>query len=268
MLTITVCAYNRPDYLRIVLTSLLTALRECPEMQQAKIVIGVDPGGDRQAEVVDQISDFRDIFQIEERKAPELIVWPKHLGVSEHPRRLLQYVFMEMRSEFNVHLEDDTVLSPDALRLAWWYWQRARHEYIIQPIAMNRVLCMSLHSRSCEENKTVPAAVRFRSDFCPWGWCCTYLAWWLWFSHYWNFKRSLPAGFDWSASLMMRKHDLWALEPALSRVHNIGREGGEHQTPEGYDRDMQGLVWAAAVHNAEFVLDERRPARPAWEWGE
>lgn len=263
MNTITVCAYNRPGYLRAVLASLSTALRECPEMRDAKIVIGVDPGGDRQAEVIDELTNLPG--------AHELIVWPKHLGVSEHPRRLLQYVFSDLHSEFNVYLEDDTVLSPDALKLAHWFY-KAQYERDRDTAIMNRVLCLSLHSRStvCYE----PAVVRLRRDFCPWGWCCTHLAWWLWFSHHWNSKRALPVGFDWSASLMMHRHELWALEPALSRVRNIGREGGEHQTPEGFDEEMRGLVQAGPEHvrvpdgNAEFVLDARKPARPAWKWGD
>ena len=43
--TITICAYNRPDYLQQVLESLHVALRLCPEFQVARIFIGVDHGG-------------------------------------------------------------------------------------------------------------------------------------------------------------------------------------------------------------------------------
>ena len=43
--TITICAYNRPDYLEQVLKSLYVALRLCPEFQVERIFIGVDHGG-------------------------------------------------------------------------------------------------------------------------------------------------------------------------------------------------------------------------------
>jgi hypothetical protein len=78
-------------------------------------------------------------------------------------------------------------------------------------------------------------------------------------------------GYDWSASYMMHKHGLWALEPALSRVRNIGREHGVHQTPEGYDVEMAGLVCAGPEHvqrAGEFVLDPAKPERPEWVWGD
>ena len=102
--TITICAYNRPDYLDQVLESLHVALRLCPEFRVERIFIGVDQGG-----VINPVecTDYN----------LEVVYWPEHLGVTEHPRRLLQYAFVERGSSFNLHLEDDTVLAPDAIRL-------------------------------------------------------------------------------------------------------------------------------------------------------
>jgi hypothetical protein len=265
MNTITVAAYNRPEYLRTVLRSLVVALAASVEFGRAtRIVIGIDPGGGRNLEVQAVALQFYEVIRIatDARIPVEVIVWPEHLGVSEHPRRLLQYVFTELRSQFNIHLEDDTVLSPDALNLAAWY---AHGSYA----QSHEVVCMSLHSRSTGYDFT--RTVRLRPDFGVWGWCCTYLAWWLWLSHYWNSKRTGMLGYDWSASHMMYRHGLWALEPALSRVRNIGREHGVHQTPGGYDAEMAGLVWAgeAEIRTVEsFVLDPVKPVRPQWVWGD
>ena len=263
-ITITVAAYNRPEYLRTVLRSLAAALVASDNFgRAARIVIGIDPGGNRQVEVTAVALQFAEVEKLSGQLEPEVIVWPEHLGVSEHPRRLLQYVFTELRSQFNTHLEDDTVLSPDALNLAAWYAHGAYAQ------SQDKVVCMSLHSRSTGYD--FPRTVRLRPDFGVWGWCCTYLAWWLWFSHYWNSKRAGMLGYDWSASYMMHKHGLWALEPALSRVRNVGREHGVHQTPEGHDAEMAGLVWAGQEHvqRAEsFVLDPAKPERPEWVWGE
>ena len=269
MTTITIAAYNRPEYLRTVLQSLLVALVASGEFGYgAKIVIGIDHGGDRGLEVQAVALQFVARVMLQSGYLePEVIVWPEHLGVSEHPRRLLQYVFTELRSQFNTHLEDDTVLSPDALNLAAWYQRSAYVTYASGHV--DKVVCMSLHSRSTDYSN--PAIIRFRPDFGVWGWCCSYISWWLWFSHYWNSNRTGMLGYDWSASHMLHKYGLWALEPALSRVRNIGREHGVHQTPEGHDLEMAGLVCAGPeyVHQVEeFVLDPVKPTRPEWVWGE
>ena len=268
MTTITIAAYNRPEYLRTVLASLGTALAVSGDFgRAARIVIGIDHGGDRGLEVQVVALQFTEIAKVFGHLEPEVIVWPEHLGVSEHPRRLLQYVFTELKSQFNTHLEDDTVLSPDALNLAAWYQRSA---YVIYASGhVDKVVCMSLHSRSTSHQ--MPRTIRFRPDFGVWGWCCSYISWWLWFSHYWNSKRTGKTGYDWSASHMLHKYGLWTLEPALSRVRNIGREHGVHQTPEGHDLEMAGLVCAGPeyVHQVEeFVLDPAKPARPEWVWGD
>ena len=93
--TITICAYNRPDYLQQVLESLHAALRLCPEFKVERIFIGVDHGG------ITNPIEF-DGYNL------EVVYWPEHLGVTEHPRRLLQYVFIERGSSFNLHLQPET----------------------------------------------------------------------------------------------------------------------------------------------------------------
>jgi hypothetical protein len=261
--SVTVCAYNRPHYLREVLMSFVSAMKHCEEWRRARIFIGIDPGGDNELEVRALAEQFSALV-----RDTEVIVWDRHLGVSENPRRLLQYVFMERQSEFNVHLEDDTVLSLDALALAEWY----RRNKLDDKHADFKAFYLSLHSRS--NDKSCPSGIRYRPDFCPWGWCCNYISWWLWFSHWWNCKRDLPVGFDWSASYMMHRHGLWGLEPALSRVTNIGRERGEHQTPDQFDVDMAGLVAAGPEHTirpdqfkliSHITVEELK--RPPWTWG-
>lgn len=261
MRTITVAAYNRPDYLRKVLMSLYDAIG-WSEFAPCTVVIGIDPGGDMQEAVTGEVTDFCVDVTLDRWCHAEIIRWPEHLGVSEHPRRLLQYVFAELYSTFNVHLEDDTVLSPDALKLALWYEQGASRD----DQQRDRVLALSLHSAS--KGGENPSVLRYRRDFGVWGWCCTHLAWWLWFSHYWNYKRTPPYGFDWSVSRMMAEQDLVCLSPALSRVTNIGREGGTHQTPEGFDEEMKGMVAAGDLpSDVQYLIDPTRPKKETWTHG-
>jgi hypothetical protein len=223
MWTITIAAYRRPEYLAQVLESLKVALEYCPEFNPQHIILGVDPGGGGTQ------------IPAPVKIAVDPIYWPEHLGVNEHPRRLLQYAFMELDSDFNLHLEDDTVLSPDALRLAMWY-QKWGYE----------ALTLSLHSHSRDHGGR--NSVRVVKQFGAWGWACSRHVWTRWLSHYWNYKREFPIGWDWSISELMEEESLHSLTPVLSRVRNIGREKGTYQTPEGYDQDFAGQTWAGLEH--------------------
>ena len=188
--SITVCAYNRPGYLYQVLRSLIVSLRDSPSFDRPATVIGIDPGGDRIDEVKATAIRFADA--VHPWIKTEIIVWPEHMGVSEAPRRLLQYVFMERQSEFNVHLEDDTVLSPDALALAEWY----RSEQRTDPRMWDKIVCLNLFAYSGADADACPERVARTHRFGSWGWACTYLSWWLWFSHHWNAKREPQLGFE------------------------------------------------------------------------
>ena len=231
--TITIAAYRRPDYLEQVLRSLRQALLACPEYHPYRIVIGIDPGADCQSDIETAAARMKFSY-----RHVEVITWPEHLGVNEHPRRLLQYVFTEIYSMFNVHIEDDTVLSPDALRLAVWFHDRS----ISDVIGERNVLGVSLHNPSRDYDHT--DRVYHTDSFGVWGWGCTEWSWRKWLSPLWNHKRNFPIGWDWSISATMQKYRLKCLAPSLSRVHNIGRERGQYQTPEGHDRDFAGQVWA------------------------
>jgi len=234
--TITVAAYRRPEYLRQVLDSLAVALRNCPEWPDANVLVSIDPGADS-ARVYDIACSFR----------WPVILWQEHMGVNEHPRRLLQVAFNELNSEFNLHLEDDTVLSPDAIRLAYWYSEQRHAE---------SDLGLCLYAHSLDLAAVDPAALYRSPDFSAWGWGCTNYKWLRYLAPYWNHKRSLPIGWDWSISDTMRAFNLRIVAPELSRVKNIGRENGQYQTPEGYDRDFAGHV-AAGYNEAREITDFR-----------
>lgn len=232
MNTVTVCAYNRPDYLYEVLRALSASAAFAPGFP-LKVFVGIDPGGSRQKEV-EAVARHWLCDSTE-----TLIVWPDHLGVSEHPRRMLQFIFSEVTSGFNLHLEDDTVISPDAIRLCEWYVNHRPGT-----LKAKDSCWLSLHSPVKDKDNHDLGLIVPRYDFGVWGWACTSLAWFAWICSQWNHRRTHPTGWDWSLSDTMKQKHLTAVAPALSRVHNIGREGGTFQTPEGYDEEMKESKWA------------------------
>lgn len=237
MRTITVCAYNRPEYLEHSLQALSYALNFCPQYRSAKIIVGVDPSAPEIQNKVEELAD----------RWAEKVVWPEHLGVSEAPRRLLQYAFSELGTSFNVHIEDDILISPDALRLCLWF---ERLSYFDPAWDKRSRILLSLHSHS--QTLERPEAVIPRRDFGVWGWACPRFTWNTWIAPYWNHKRTGKIGWDWSVSKTMKDNGLSALCPVLSRSRNIGREGGVHQRPEEFDQEMTGLV-AAGVEQMQEV---------------
>jgi hypothetical protein len=255
MRTITIAAYNRPDYLAQVLESLQFARTQCPEYAAEAIVLGIDPGAGEEAEIIRVAASM---LPGANETDIRMIVWPYRLGTDEHTRRLLQYAFMRLHSDFNLHLEDDTVLSPDALRLVMWYalWN------------VKTSCCLQLYSGS--RGGEDPSNIVRRTSFAPWGWACFNRDWHQWIAPDWNHKREQPYGWDWSLSRAMWERKLYALAPALSRVRNIGRERGVHQTPEGYDKDFGNQVCAGVGEmrkDEDFTLDPALPAFDVWKHG-
>lgn len=254
--TITVALYRRPEYSHQVLTSLTQALRNCPEFQPDRILIGVDKlapehaSADTEAAVAQVVKDFKrnniNRFHL------EVIPWYEHLGVNEHPRRLLQMAFSEVHSDFNLHVEDDTVLSLDAIRLVEWY-ARTRHtiDGMKCDVRYDRALTLCLYNPSRDFEHS--ARLYLANGFAPWGWACHADAWRNYLMPLWNHKRELPIGWDWSIRATIEKFGLKSITPSLSRVTNIGRENGQYQTPAGYDSDFEGVVAAGPQHMTEIA---------------
>lgn len=233
MNTITIAAYNRPAYLNQVLLALARSIRAC-SWRVDTILIGIDPPksgeDDTNFHFVLDIANFFNLSDLGIKH--EVVVWPEHLGVSEAPRRLLQRAFM-FGSDYNLHLEDDTVLSLDALNF-------------VQSCESHVDLCC-LYSPLGDE---APDCYLIHRHFRVWGWAATRECWRSLISPTWNWKTEHPLGWDASLEVMVCKEGEDIRSPLLSRVTNIGRENGTFQTPEGWDRDFAGH---AAATEKDFV---------------
>jgi hypothetical protein len=155
-------------------------------------------------------------------------------------------------SDFNLHIEDDTVLSPDALDLCdWFYRLPERDDYVL--------LNLFAHSKTLDRPLDVLESARFNS----WGWAITRGMWEKWILPEWNAKKQThPMGWDWSVGLTIQRHGLKTLHPALSRVKNIGRENGTYETPEHWDSWAKDLVASPGGFGKEFRITERIAEMP------
>jgi hypothetical protein len=152
---ITMTAYRRPAYTREV----LAALSKCDGIADWLLLPNVEPGYD------EVIAAFRDWDACEMR----LVVNEKRLGLNRNTHEAVFRAF-KLRADVTLHLEDDTVPSPDALR----YFDWAVRELLI-PDVKSPDGCQILLASGYNKPKSEPPAARShdcetRPIWSPWGW--------------------------------------------------------------------------------------------------
>lgn len=114
--TLTLVTNNRPEYLEKMLHSLRIAYEYCPTSLRDVIkglYIFCEPHPESVA--ICRTIDWIPVF-VHENDTQQ--------GVRQNPYNSLRYVFREVGSDFNVHFEDDLIISPDAFRLVEFYYTR------------------------------------------------------------------------------------------------------------------------------------------------
>lgn len=240
--TITLTVYDRPEYLKSVLNS-LTQVRGIEDWH---LLIGLEPENEQCAVLCEQI-DFM----------PRTILRnPKVLGVRENPFQLLSYVF-DAGSAINIYLEDDTVVSPDITDLALWYENALDDDHIGEyRSAFLGLFTTSFSTEGADE-------LLLTRTFLPWG--LVFNAY-QWRNHiqpfWWHDADRFGHRKDWTLGLadhLMDDPELTLLAPRVSRVRNIGRDGGVHPNPAGHDLYCQGLVKNEQPYKFNYWINSTRP---------
>lgn len=141
----------------------------------------------------------------------------KKLGVRENPYQALTDAF-QAGSEYNLYLEEDIILSPDAIALADWYCE---HPPAQQTLCLNLLRYQSDASRPDEVLVTA-------TEFNALGLGITRAAWFAHFQRVWfeDPPGHKEIGWDWSVKRMLGDTpDLFTVQPALSRSNHTGRVG-------------------------------------------
>ena len=230
MKTITLTVCNRPDYTAQCLDALSRN-----DVRGYELFICCEPDQAETLAVCQKHSAFM---------PTQIIVHKERLGINYNNKAMYDLVF-KAGSEFNVALEDDGILSPDAFDLVQWWFRRFRNEP--EPL----LLCLA---GGFDETRPLDVEEEIGFFRSPWGHCFGCGSWQFWLKPYWNWKQDHPHGWDHSISTMMKNKGLKALYPALSRCHNIGREKGVYCTPEVHDQLFAGQKWATGEYGNDFRL--------------
>jgi len=224
MKTITLVAYNRLRYLSRTLESLRHNL-----LEGYTLFIGVEPEDEDVAAYCRQIDWI----------PTEVVINPERYGVAWNPYHTINRA-IKAGSQFNVALEDDLYLSPDALQLANWY--NERHA--------GRHLCLCFCNYSSVYHQ--PLSVFQSKTFVPLGYCFSREAWMTALAPNWM---SDMRGWDYSVqTLIDESASRYLLVPGLSRATHIGREQGSHCTIHYHDRIFKDMPLSREKHSS-FRLD-------------
>ncbi len=228
---ITLIAYNRPDYLKEV----ISALSQVKGIEDYRLFCGIDPGCPKVVEMCRNI-DFVE---------SEIVVNPARFGVNYNNRRIIQHAFSK-GSGFVVAVEDDIVLSRDALSLCNWF-----HDW------ENRDAFLLMNLFAGDSSNETPLRVESRRHFCPWGWCVTKQKYEEWIQPAWMRD---TRGWDFSINqLIEREPSLKVLTPTLSRTRNIGRTG-VHETPVHHDSVFSNAISSNGSTSESFEFISEVPS--------
>jgi hypothetical protein len=218
---ITMVLYNRPDYTKIV----LDALRGCTGIGEYLLRPHIEPGNGAVVDLVKAI-DFVEV---------ESTLNPKKLGIGRNTYLAWDHGFKD--ADFIVHLEDDTVPSPDCLQYMEFCRDTYRHDQAIFSVTgYNR--CNS------EPLPTIYHQISRR---------CFYHCWivglwgdrWNWIKNNWS---PSPGQYGVHLKSVIQKHGRSEIFPLLSRSQNIGAERGVHVPSAEWHREHHYTkYWAGNI---------------------
>lgn len=206
-LTITIPCHNRPKYLKEVLASIERA--GCNDTLAV-----LDNASDA---VKEMVRASRWIDSIHECS----------LGITGANYRAYQIALLA-GADLVLALEDDTPICADTIDLVRWFAGQSDYQF------MN---CFALTPEGTEQS----ARIKVVNTFCPWGWAFKREGYEKWIRPHWMEN---PKGWDITINELFQREKIPVLQPEMSRMRNIGREGGAHYTPEYYDSVFKGTMWS------------------------
>lgn len=219
--SITITAMARPALFADMLRSLVAC-----DLDGWRIYVAIEPG-EHQDEIASLAQSLLPPANL------TLIRNAQRLGVRENPKSAIMAAFAD-GSAFNLCLEEDFILAPDALRLADWY----------APNAQPHWMCLNLLAASCEcagnlSDPAHPTLLFEGRGFSSIGLGLT-RANWDQVAASWSAPRSVPrkgrlnmdhAGWDLALFALLLRHPDWrSIHPVAARCTHLGNTG-THCTP-------------------------------------
>lgn len=239
MRTLTITANNRPEYLQAALDSLS---RNQNLEKYSELACFIEPGSESQrcVEICERFQQIPVYICLNATKE----------GVRKNPYNALNYVFKERNSDFNVYLEDDIVISPDAMDLVELYFNCYAKRYCM----------LSFYNYSSDINN--PTGVVDSTEMVSLGMAFTRENWMNQFERLWFDDKIVQElgingiGWDWSIRAGIIKNKWKVLMPALSRSKHIGKYSGTHCSPQEHMTRFETHPYSTSRHLNEYIIQK------------
>lgn len=222
---ISIVAYNRPDYLREV----VSALAVCRGVDKYTVMFFLEPVNSEVAVVAQEFASLGVAARTVIHVNPIVFGFPHNL------RQAVETGFTQ--GDFVILIEDDIVFAPDALEYFEWARTTYAHDPNVFTVSAYGDIGHSPNATATLNSPQEDYVVARRSHFTPWGWgiwanrfaemAHIYTGW----DAQMNFRfPHIHKGPDYSDASFghgLRK-ERKEVFPLLSRANNIGFEGGIH----------------------------------------
>ena len=236
MKTITIAAYNRPANTRILVESLLGQIGS----GDWRIFARVDRGGDQFYDVIDELGRLGDCYDYE-------VAWPKeNEGINRNTYAVMTWAFDRAGSDWNLYLEDDLELSPDALAMCDWFIER----YDAIKRGYQDVAAMCLFNQGGTKRADT---LHYTRRFTGWGFLMPRSSWVQYAKTAWF--ACAPGMWDNCLANYIRAQGpkIVNVMPDLDRVNNTG-EVGSHFSAERFRQRMEGHTWQQNAVEFEYRM--------------
>lgn len=174
-----------------------------------------------------------------------------HSGLRDNTYNVLSYAF-KSGSDFNVHFEDDLILSPDVFDLANWYYETFKDKTLTY-------MSYGLFNHASGGDNF--CGLEIIDSFEGLGWCTFKEGWEICFNKYWyddTFakKHFNTSGWDWAMSGAFREFGYKGIRPLIARTNHDGKYNGTHCTAAQQDEYFTNLDWNKTQRIKEFKLIE------------
>lgn len=226
---ITMTAYKRPDYTKLVIDN----LKNCIGFEDYLLLARIEPGYP-EVEII-----FKDLPNC------KLIIndGPRGCGVNTY--KILEEGFK--RSDFVIHMEDDTIPGIDCLKYFEYLNKRYKDDNSIFTVsAFNRMS----NSEISRLNPTDYFSINKCQSFTGW-------IWGTWNSRWQEIREKWvnedPPGWDHNINRNIRK-GRYEIVPTLPRSLNIGSENSLHAIPYIWKKCQHSQIWVNNAPNIEEIL--------------
>lgn len=197
---------------------------------------------------------------------------PKCRGIVGNTALAMKACF-DTEADSVLMLEDDGVLSPDALRLVDWFMFAGDAGTL--PHSPEQYISFSLSAHGWQKDNPQLVAPQNMIELnllgCPFAYAVR-KEMWPFIHKNWCIKEYHPCGWSWSMTYAARFAGLISVSPTLSRVRNIGRELGVNESPVSWDLSQgpkTSLTYSDGSFSKEFnfvkILDDKE-AHEISEW--